>query len=67
MALAAGDSGWSVMKLLRFDAVLQDPLDYIWHFVSSDASLHFKADDLVGLDNQADAHDALAWNAECIE
>jgi hypothetical protein len=53
--------------LLRFDAVLQDPLDYIWHFVTSDASLYFKADDLAGLDKQADAHDALAWNAEGIE
>jgi hypothetical protein len=59
--------GWSVIELLRFDAALQDPLNYLWHFVGSDASLYFKADDLVGLDNQADAHDALAWNAKGIE
>jgi hypothetical protein len=53
--------------LFRFDAALQDPLDYLWHFVGSNASLYFKADDLAGLDNQADAHDAFAWNAERIE
>jgi len=47
--------------------VLQDPLGYLWHFFSGDKSLYFKADDLAGLDNQSEAHDALAWNAKCIE